>query len=76
MGKFCVGSKLTFTRVVSTTFSPYRTIFVLGVHGQTALAVTGAGVAEDKVQPHLVYNYDGTIYLINSASACDKSASE
>lgn len=30
-----------------------------------SFGVTGAGVAEDKVQPHLVYNYDGTIYLIN-----------
>lgn len=30
-----------------------------------SFGVTGARAAEDKVQPHLVYNYDGTIYLIN-----------
>ncbi len=30
-----------------------------------SFGVTGAAVADDKVQPHLVYNYVGTIYLIN-----------
>lgn len=30
-----------------------------------SFGLTGAATPEDKVQPHLVYNYDGTIYLIN-----------
>ena len=30
-----------------------------------SFGLTGPAVSGDKVQPHLVYNYDGTIYLIN-----------
>ena len=30
-----------------------------------SFGLTGPAVPGDKVQPHLVYNYDGTIYLIN-----------
>lgn len=30
-----------------------------------SFGLTGPAVAADKVQPHLVYNYDGTVYLIN-----------